>query len=58
MVTFLVSVKLHSIGHQLLVGNVFENKKIRLVLVVKIVTLGLVSSIEETVRASMGPTHR
>jgi len=25
MVTFLVSVKLHSIGNQLLVGNVFEN---------------------------------
>ena len=58
MVTFLVSVKLHRVGHELFVRNVFENKEVRLVLVVEIVTLRLVSSIEETVRASVGSTHR
>ena len=58
MVTFLVSVELHCIGYQLLVGNVFENEEIRLVLVVEIVALRLASSVEETVRASMGSTHR
>lgn len=37
MVALLVSVKLHVIGHHLLVSDIFENKEVRGIFVVEVV---------------------
>ena len=57
MVTFLVSVKLHSICDQLLVRDIFENEEVRLILVVEVVALRLVRCVEETVGAPVRAAH-
>jgi hypothetical protein len=56
MVTFLVSVKLNCVGHQLFIGDCFECKEIRLILVVIITSLILPTVREESIR-SVGSAH-
>ena len=56
MVTFLVSVKLNCVGHQLFIGDCLECEEIRLILVVIITTLILPTVREESIR-SVGSTH-
>ena len=53
MVTLLISIELHRICHQLLFGDVFEHKELRLVLAIEVAGARAVGLVVEE---SRGPT--
>ena len=62
MVTLLVSVELHVIGHELLLGDLLENNEFRLILATVVVItrrgIRVGSAVEEALVAAMRTRHR